>query len=644
MVKQGPLDDVADKVTIINRDTFESQFRDDLVDLATNPAVGDIHRAFEVLSLQLLEPPFDLQDAIHDTRYDGADDQGIDGCYIDDEGQAMSLYQFKCPDIANGKLPIWSSKYDESPISELKTGYELLRDQSKWAEVVKSVRAKGRVEKALELQDLGDLYRICTSKGYALNLVTAIGGTLTEGAKTFLNTWRPENAFTRIVTTEDIYLRYRLRSIPVEPPPDFVEIDFVPGRFYFDQTDGVVSGQVRASTIKKVMKDRETALLGSNFRYYLGTTGRQGRVNKDIEETLEDVEKRKTFHRLNNGIRIVGTRIDKLADSLFRVTYPQIVNGGQTSATIRRADDSELPSEVTVEVKVVTATSSEAEVIARATNTQESVEGWDFHANEVTQRALLAAFENLRLNGVKRPHWWDVKRGEFEKLLEIKKLTFRVPGRKLFYRIDPDVLSKATLSFAGQPVAARSNPRLFPRTEGGGKYNLIFKTGRTPEEFLYCYYTYRAAERECKKFSESYDKAEANKFVGMKRSEKLEMQHSRWLRFGSTHMTALIGFLLEERYGKFNREIALGQLARWVWQDQNRIGYDIPMNPVFEPAFDLVKRQLRTWARLKQEAQGFDWSNFFKEADSFDQMTDELVTRLSEPGESDKLQSILPGP
>ncbi len=628
--------------SIITESSFESKFTDDLRALARRRAIGTVRRAFSVLVLQLLDPAYDLEVAIHDTQYDGPHDQGIDACVVDNEEQAVSLYQFKCPDEVDGRLPLFSTRYDETALVELTNGFELIGAASRWRQVVQDLRSRGQQDTALRLQDLGELYRRATGRGYTVYLTAVVGGRPTAGARTYYQTWVRDGAEARFVTADDIFLHYKRRAIPEIPPPEQVEVTFVPGKFYYDRDGGVLAGQMPASAVKLLVKDRENALLGTNFRFYLGTRGKQGSVNKAIEKTLGDPVLRGKFHKLNNGVRIVVSSIDPVGDITFRLGRPRIVNGGQTSATIRRADDEDLPNEVTVDVKILVASLGEAEAIAKSTNTQESVEGWDFHANEALQRSLWGAFKTLRVDGVEHKHWWDIKRGEFGSLSPSERSEYRIPGRRLYYRLDPDTLCKATLAFTGDPVSARSNPRLFPQTEGNGKYRIVFGIGRTPEEFLFHYYTYRALDELCKSFSKEYDDAESQNFAGILEHRKLELQSSRWLKYGASHMTALIGFLLVSRYGELGRDQAIRLMRNWEWGDPQGVGHEIPRNPVLRDLFGLVRSLTRTWARLKQEPEGFDWSNFFKESDSFARMRDELIIQLAEPDGRARLDSLLP--
>ena len=78
-----------------------------------------------------------------------------------------------------------------------------------------------------------------------------------------------------------------------------------------------------------------------NIREYLGNKG----VNKDIYNTLLDVEERKNFFYYNNGITIICDKMSKITTqaseynmkAAFMIDNPQIVNGCQTVNSIYEA-------------------------------------------------------------------------------------------------------------------------------------------------------------------------------------------------------------------------------------------------------------------------------------------------------------------
>ena len=127
-------------------------------------------------------------------------------------------------------------------------------------------------------------------------------------------------------------------------------------------------------------------LLEANVRSYLSTTGR---VNKGIRTTLlSDPAK---FLAYNNGITATATDLEWTPDgqSITSIHDLQIVNGGQTTATLFyvRRDNKDLPhfDEVFVQAKIVVVQPDQAiemvPRISRYANSQNKVSEADFFSN-----------------------------------------------------------------------------------------------------------------------------------------------------------------------------------------------------------------------------------------------------------------------
>ncbi|WP_062349894.1 AIPR family protein [Bacillus kwashiorkori] len=68
----------------------------------------------------------------------------------------------------------------------------------------------------------------------------------------------------------------------------------------------------------------------ANVRDYQGKTT----VNKEIAETLEEMNTEEDFWWLNNGITMLANKIDQKSTKVFEIKNPEIVNGLQTSTEI----------------------------------------------------------------------------------------------------------------------------------------------------------------------------------------------------------------------------------------------------------------------------------------------------------------------
>jgi hypothetical protein len=129
-------------------------------------------------------------------------------------------------------------------------------------------------------------------------------------------------------------------------------------------------------------------LLERNVRSFLEA---RGKVNKGIRDTI--LNKADHFFAYNNGISVVADEIVMMAGrdgglAIREIRGMQIVNGGQTTASLYRArtrDDSGLAG-IYVQAKIskVRGTSAEHIVhqISKCANSQNAVNEADFHAND----------------------------------------------------------------------------------------------------------------------------------------------------------------------------------------------------------------------------------------------------------------------
>lgn len=131
-----------------------------------------------------------------------------------------------------------------------------------------------------------------------------------------------------------------------------------------------------------------TSLLENNVRVFLSATRK---ANKAIRQTIgsNDGEDAYKFFSYNNGISATAEVIEIENDKIVKIKDFQIVNGGQTTATIhysRRKDNYPL-DDVFVAVKITELKknkeySSIVNKISQAANTQSAVSESDFFAND----------------------------------------------------------------------------------------------------------------------------------------------------------------------------------------------------------------------------------------------------------------------
>jgi hypothetical protein len=168
---------------------------------------------------------------------------------------------------------------------------------------------------------------------------------------------------------------------------------------------------VPASEIARVVKnDVNGVIFDKNIRKYLG---KNGKINNNILSTCSDLIKSKYFWFLNNGITIVCDSYDINKDAdMPSVTIEnlQIVNGCQTSETLKHAFEEGILQEKTAVLVKIFATKDPLlmDGITISTNNQNSINNRDLKANDQIQIDLqIAFFEKFQL-------FYERKRNEFK--------------------------------------------------------------------------------------------------------------------------------------------------------------------------------------------------------------------------------------
>lgn len=182
----------------------------------------------------------------------------------------------------------------------------------------------------------------------------------------------------------------------------------------------VIKGEVLADLFERY----GSRLLEGNVRSFLGM---KGGVNKGIRKTIQDA--RPLFFAYNNGIAAtaIAARLE-VSDGVSRITALsdlQIVNGGQTTASILRArkHDKLTLDGVTVPMKLTVVSAEGAHdlvpKIAEYANTQNKVAIADFFANhpfhrkmeEISRRLMVPAKAGVRTQS---KWFYERARGQYQ--------------------------------------------------------------------------------------------------------------------------------------------------------------------------------------------------------------------------------------
>jgi len=132
------------------------------------------------------------------------------------------------------------------------------------------------------------------------------------------------------------------------------------------------------------------AVFDANVRNSLGTGGR---VNKGILSSATNPTEATRFWHMNNGITMVCDQFQLVRDPdkpMVKLTNLQIINGCQTTSTIRKAfEDDKLDPNVLVQLKVYASKDTDfVSNVVIATNNQNAIGTRDLYANDDIQKNI----------------------------------------------------------------------------------------------------------------------------------------------------------------------------------------------------------------------------------------------------------------
>jgi hypothetical protein len=195
-------------------------------------------------------------------------------------------------------------------------------------------------------------------------------------------------------------------------------------------------------TLSRIYDRYGTHLLELNVRAFLGLSGRKS-VNAELRRTL--VEQPEMFLAFNNGVVAtadeVGLERDGGAVFLTRLRGLQIVNGGQTTASLHRARRKESVGlgSVEVPVKIIRVTEGDLEEmvssISRAANRQNTVQQADFSANDPFHREVETLANNCWLESGRGRWFYERARGSW--LAAEQKASYRTTEQRAFREQTP---------------------------------------------------------------------------------------------------------------------------------------------------------------------------------------------------------------
>ena len=207
----------------------------------------------------------------------------------------------------------------------------------------------------------------------------------------------------------------------------------------YDAYLAVLPGEV----LSQVYERYGVRLLELNVRAFLGLQGRKS-VNAELRRTI--AEQPSMFLAFNNGIVATVDELDVSPDATGRLQIStlrglQIVNGGQTTASLHRArrKDSLRLDHVAVPVKIIKVGGADlsemVSSISRAANRQNTVQLADFSANDPFHQQIETLANTTWLDDGKGRWFYERARGSY--LAAEQKAGYRKTEEKAFRQQTP---------------------------------------------------------------------------------------------------------------------------------------------------------------------------------------------------------------
>lgn len=266
---------------------------------------------------------------------------------------------------------------------------------------------------------------------------------------------------------------------------DDLEVDFRVGStsgipaLHAGSADGDYEGYlctIAGPVLAEIYERHGSRLLEGNVRSFLST---KGKINSSIQTTI--AEKPAMFFAYNNGIAATAEAVefDPATSRIVKATNLQIVNGGQTTASLAAAWRAGLDlSKVCVQMKLSVLSPTRAgeliPLIARFANSQNKVNESDFFANHPYHHRLEQLSERViapAVEGGERTRWYyERSRGQY--VNEQKNLDSA--GKKRFLELNPKSQLLTKLDVAKLENTWKGLPH---KVSNGAQKNFLFFAG-----------------------------------------------------------------------------------------------------------------------------------------------------------------------
>lgn len=308
---------------------------------------------------------------------DHANDKGIDGIYVDDEDESIYLFQ---------------SKF--SPDDDQAQGDNDIRTfvgSGQWFASEDAVQNILESTASQELKSLVIATQILQKTDYKKILVFVTNKQFNIHAKEYIEVTDNLEAY----DIDNLFEKYTFFA---DQEINFADVDiFVTNHTKIeynlpDQTKVRVFS-IKAKELLKLQGIQDRTLFYKNVRYGVGNT----RINKDIRQTIENIDEHKNFFLYHNGISIICPNLrEDLEHNKITLSNYAVVNGCQSMLSFYE-NKGRLTNNLFVLVKIIelSRASPLTTKITHNANNQNSISIGDLRSNDSVQKSLQREFEQV---------------------------------------------------------------------------------------------------------------------------------------------------------------------------------------------------------------------------------------------------------
>ena len=320
---------------------------------------------------------------------DQGGDRGIDGIFVNDNDQTITVFQSKLSQTKKSSIGDGSLRTFAGALAQLNS-----------PEAIAEIMAKNGGGQLGSLLD-------------RLNVIEKISGYEVRGE--FLSNIETDaNGKSSLATCPNIDFigRQHLissfisskRDLPIATPAKLDVLGVEVAEYVVDASTRVIVAPVKALDLIKLDGISDQSLFSFNVRGPLGRT----KVNKDIVTSIKDSAKHKMFPLFHNGITIIANEFIRM-DDVLEISKYYVVNGCQSLSTLHQ-NAKHISSDLRLLVKIIKMDpqSTEAEEITRFSNNQNGVKARDWKSNDDTQVRLQNEIRSI----YKDRYTYEIKTGE----------------------------------------------------------------------------------------------------------------------------------------------------------------------------------------------------------------------------------------